>query len=212
MTEASIELAEQEAGVDGNARLTSVNGALLTALLLVEGVTILQINQLLTLHFFIGLLLIAPVLLKTGSTAYRFIRYYTHRPAYVRRGPPHPVLRMIGPLVVLSSLAVLGTGAGLLAVKPGNADFLLTLHQGSFIVWVVLMSVHVLGHVREAATNTWHEVRPPAGDVAARRRLVRTVTIAVVLALGVGTAVTFTPAGSSWSTYRNNRHDRPGGQ
>jgi len=207
MSRASTELAEQEAGVDGNARLTSVNGMLLTALLMIEGVTILEIQQLLTLHFFIGLLLIAPVLLKTGSTAYRFMRYYTNRPGYVRRGPPHPVLRVIGPLVVLSSLAVLGTGAGLLAVKPDNADFLLTLHQGSFVVWVVLMTVHVLGHVREAATNTWHEVRPAAGDPAARRRLVRTVTIALVLGLGVGTAVTFTPSGSSWNTYRNNRHD-----
>ena len=56
----------------------------------IEGVTILRIGRLLTLHFFLGLLLIGPVLLKIGSTGYRIARYYTGATPYVRRGPPAP--------------------------------------------------------------------------------------------------------------------------
>lgn len=32
---------------------------------------------------------------------------------YIRKGPPHVVLRMIGPLVTLTSLGLLGTGVAL---------------------------------------------------------------------------------------------------
>jgi hypothetical protein len=42
-----------------------------------EGVTILSVHRLLTLHFFLGMLLIGPVALKACSVLYRFVRYYT---------------------------------------------------------------------------------------------------------------------------------------
>ena len=95
-------------GVTGNTRLTASTGIVLTALLLVEGVTILDVRGYLTLHTAIGLVLVGPIVLKCVTTIYRFARYYTGADAYVRRGAPPAVLRIIGPLVVLSSLAVLG--------------------------------------------------------------------------------------------------------
>ena len=61
-------------GPEGNERLTAATGAVLLVLFAVEGVTILFLGQLLTLHFFIGLLLTGPVGLKIGSTGYRFYR------------------------------------------------------------------------------------------------------------------------------------------
>jgi len=62
-------------GVEGNARLTGLNGVLLV-LLAVEGATILRIRQLISVHVYVGVLLVGPVLLKCASTVYRFIRYY----------------------------------------------------------------------------------------------------------------------------------------
>ncbi len=56
-------------GTDGNERLTGSTGAVLIALLAVEGVTILSLNSLLSLHVFIGVVLIPPVLLKLSTTA-----------------------------------------------------------------------------------------------------------------------------------------------
>jgi len=56
-----------------------MTGAVLLILLAAEGVTIVFKRELLTLHFFIGMLLVGPVLLKLGSTGYRFMKYYTGR-------------------------------------------------------------------------------------------------------------------------------------
>lgn len=194
---------DADAGVEGNSRLTATTGALLTVLLLIEGVTILDVRGYITLHTVIGLMLVGPVLLKCASTGYRFLGYYTGKPAYVRKGPPHPVLRLIGPLVILSSFAVLGTGFGLLAVH-GRGDLLLTLHQGSFIVWVALMALHVLGHIREVAVETTREVRRRNDDPAGRRRAARLLAVATALVIGIAAAAVFTPSASSWQLH----HDR----
>ncbi len=52
---------------------------------------------------------------------YRFVRYYSGSAPDVRKGPPAPLLRVLGPLVVLTSVAVLGTGIMLAVAGPGLA-------------------------------------------------------------------------------------------
>ena len=64
-------------GVEANARLTASTSAVLFLLLAAEGVTLLRIHGLLSAHVFVGMLLIPPVLVKVGSTSYRFVRYST---------------------------------------------------------------------------------------------------------------------------------------
>ena len=130
---------------DGNERLTALTGAVLLVLFAAEGVTILRLRDLLTLHFFLGMLLLGPVALKIGSTLYRFTRYYAGSAAYVRKGPPAPLLRLLGPMVVLTSLAVLGTGVVLAVTGPGNGQWLF-LHKASFVLWFGCMTIHVLAH------------------------------------------------------------------
>lgn len=136
-------------GPEGNERLTAATGAVLLVLFAVEGVTIPLLGQLLTLHFFVGLLLIGPVCLKIGSTGYRFYRYYTGSSPYRRKGPPAPLLRVLGPLVVLTSVTVLGTGValGLLGPRGSGSDTVLMLHRASFLGWLAVMTVHVLAYV-----------------------------------------------------------------
>ncbi|HUC21922.1 MAG TPA: hypothetical protein VMA73_04390, partial [Streptosporangiaceae bacterium] len=82
------------AGVAGNERLTAMTGAVLLLGFAVEGLTVLQVHRLLFIHVLVGGLLIGPVLLKMAATIYRFARYYTGSAPYVRKGPPHPVLRV----------------------------------------------------------------------------------------------------------------------
>jgi hypothetical protein len=130
-------------GATGNERLTAMTGAVLLMLLAVEGLTILRIHELLTWHFFFGMLLIGPVLLKIGSTGYRFVRYYTGSEPYVRRGPPALVLRALGPVVLASSVGVIGSGAALAIIGPGPSLWLLA-HKAFFVLWFGAMSIHVL--------------------------------------------------------------------
>jgi hypothetical protein len=130
-------------GAEGNEQLTALTGAVLLAGFAVEGLTILALGRLLTLHIFLGMLLIGPVLLKICSTGYRFVRYYTGSLAYVRKGPPAPLPRVLGPFVIITSLAVLGTGVALGVAGPGAGPWLL-LHKASFVVWFGVMTIHVL--------------------------------------------------------------------
>jgi hypothetical protein len=131
-------------GAEGNERLTALTGAVLLLLLAAEGLTILQLRSMLTLHFFIGMLLLGPVALKAGSTIYRFARYYTGSAPYRRKGPPAPLLRLLGPVVIASTAGVFGTGIALALAGPSGRQPWLFLHKGSFVVWFCAMTVHVL--------------------------------------------------------------------
>ncbi len=137
-------------GPDGNARLTGSTGAMLIALLGVEALTVLSLGSLLSLHIFIGVLLIPPVILKLASTGYRFTRYYTGSAPYVAKGPPALLLRALGPILVLSVAVLLVTGVLLLAMGPGDGP-LRGLHKLSFIVLGIAVSVHVLAHLSNVA-------------------------------------------------------------
>jgi hypothetical protein len=133
-------------GAEGNERLTAITGAVLLILLAVEGFTILRVGRMLTLHVFLGMLLLGPVTLKAGAVIYRFTRYYSGSAPYRRKGPPAPLLRLIGPLIVLLTAAVFGSGIMLAVSGPGNGQWL-TIHRLSFIAWFCVMAIHVLAYV-----------------------------------------------------------------
>jgi hypothetical protein len=136
-------------GTDGNERLTAAAGVVLLVLFAALGVTILRNRQLLWLHLFLGMLLIGPVLLKLASTGYRFARYYTANPAYRRKGPPATPMRLLAPLVVLSTVIVFGSGVALLFAGPSSRPTLFPIHKLSFFAWLALMGLHVLGHLAD---------------------------------------------------------------
>jgi hypothetical protein len=182
----------------GNERLTATTAVVLLVLLAAEGVTILSIRPLLSAHIVIGLLLIPPVALKLASTGYRFIRYYRGDPAYVAKGPPHLVMRLLAPLLAVSTLVVLGTGVGLLVLGPErHRDLLLGLHKASFIVWFVVMSIHVLVYAP----------RLPRLIAARRARTQRALLIASSLVAGAALAGAAYSLAGPW-LHRAHEHDR----
>ena len=138
-------------GVESNARLTGGLAALLLVLLAAEGATVLSVRGLLTAHVFIGMILVPPVLFKIASTGWRFVRYYKGDPAYRRKGPPHVVLRLLGPAVVILTVILFGSGIVLILVPGSMHGQLLTVHKVSFVLWFAVMAVHVLGHLGETA-------------------------------------------------------------
>jgi hypothetical protein len=179
-------------GVDGNERLTAATAVVLVVLLAALGVTILSIGPLIWWHVLLGMLLIPPVLLKLGTTGWRFVRYYRGSPQYVRRGPPLLPLRMMAPLVIAATLAVFGTGVALLVVGPAGG-ILVGLHKASFVVWFFVTAVHVLAHLRplpSLVAEDWRrravprETRVPG---TAWRQLLLTGTIVAGAVLAIAT-------------------------
>jgi hypothetical protein len=141
--------AERSGGAEGNERLTAMTGAVLLILLAVECYTIFRIGRLLTLHVFLGMLLLGPICLKAASVIYRFARYYTGSAPYRRKGPPAPLLRLIGPIIVLLTACVFGSGIMLAVTGPsyGPPSGWLMVHRISFIAWAFFIAIHVIAYL-----------------------------------------------------------------
>ena len=134
-------------GSTGNEHLTAVVAAVLLVLLAIEGATLLHLRPLLTVHAFVGMLLIPVVALKLASTSWRMLRYYGGGDEYVSRGAPPLMLRaLVAPVLILSTLVLFATGTALLVLGQTEGT-LVGLHKASFIVWFGAAAVHVLAHV-----------------------------------------------------------------
>ena len=176
-------------GAVGNARLTALSGAVLLVLLAVEGATIPFLRALLSVHIFVGMLLLGPVALKLASTGYRFIRYYAGAREYVEAGPPAPLMRvLVAPVLVLSTLTLFTTGVLLIASPHRGA--VLGLHKASFVVWFFACAIHVLAY----ALRTVKEL---AGERVGGG-LLRVGFVCVMLAAGIGVAIATYPLAGPW--------------
>jgi hypothetical protein len=192
-------------GPDGNEQLTAATGVVLIVLLAALGITILRIGQLTWLHFFLGLLLIGPVALKMASTGYRFTRYYTHSLAYRERGAPETWLRLLAPVVVLSTVVVFVSGVVLLYDGPAHRDPLMLIHKASFIVWVGATALHVLGHLfglpaalRGASLDRGRGRRAWAGQTGGAGRAIALIGAIVG---GLVLAIALIPDFSIWTAH-----------
>lgn len=206
-------------GTAGNERLTAATGVVLLAPLAVVGITLLRLRGLLSVHLFVGMLLIPPVLLKMASTGYRFARYYTHEPRYRRKGPPQTILRVLAPLVVISTVVVFASGVALLLIGPSSRGDLLPIHKVSFIVWAAAMALHVLGHLAQLprALGVRRETMGYVyGDGASWKRTPmraggagRMLSLSAALVSGIALAVVLVPQYGPWL---NAQHHMLGGR
>jgi hypothetical protein len=173
-------------GADGNERLTAGAAALLFVLLAVEGVTIVFVRPLLSVHVFVGMLLIPPVALKLGSTGYRFARYYSRNRDYLAKGPPHPLMRfLVAPVLVVATVGVFATGVAILALGQRHG-FVVGLHKASFVVWFGAMGIHVLVYMLRLPRLIRAELRRrqvPTGAILRSGLLAGAIAAGAVLAV-----------------------------
>jgi hypothetical protein len=202
-------------GPAGNARLTAWLGLALLVLFAAEGLTLIGVGQLMTWHVFIGTLLVPVALAKTATTSWRIARYYLGAADYRLAGPPPLLLRVLGPLVILTALAVLGTGLALIPLRDqsfnnfvsigGFGISALTLHQAAFIVWLAVTTVHVLTRTIPAlrsATGTTPDAPVPGG-------LARGVALLATVLVGVAVGLVGVHLAGDWIHHRIN-HDEGG--
>jgi hypothetical protein len=183
-------------GIEGNELLTSATALLLTVLLLAEGITIVDMGGLLSAHMFIGLVLIPPVLLKLGSTGYRFLRYYTGARRYREKGPPALPMRLLAPALVVTTLGIFATGI-LLLLSGHKSDQLLFIHKVFFFVWGAVFAVHFLAYIPRVLRSLgdgWSASRrekTPGGGL-------RDTMLAAAVGGGAALALALAPTVSAW--------------
>jgi hypothetical protein len=200
-------LRDRFGGAEGNEILTSATAVVLTGLLVAEGFTIVNMRGLVTAHMFIGMTLIPPVLLKLASTGYRAVRYYAGSNAYRAKGPPRMLLRLLAPVLVATTIAVLASGVLLLAAGH-KSDTLLLVHQVSFFAWAAVFAVHFLAYLPRVVRSLrvdWGAARREAPPGAG----VRAMLVAAALGGGAALALALLPAMTAWHGGRYDKR-RPG--
>jgi hypothetical protein len=193
-------------GPAGNALLTAWTALVLLVGSIAELLTLVDVGGLISWHVAIGALLIPPALMKTATTGWRMLRYYRRQPSYVSAGPPPLLLRLLGPLVVVGTLGVLGSGTMLVLLGQDHAHRALvtlvgfrvdwvTLHQAFFAVWATVTGLHLLGRIVPALTIAMGR-GDRSGDVPGA--WTRWLLLAGVVASAVALAVLLVHADGSW--------------
>ncbi|HXM56905.1 MAG TPA: hypothetical protein VOB72_16010 [Candidatus Dormibacteraeota bacterium] len=180
-----------------NRRLTAAAGAALLAAIAAELATLANLRALLSVHVFVGVLMAGPLAVKLGSTGWRFVRYHAGSPAHVREGPPRLALRMLAPLLVASTLAVVGTGFALVVTGPAQPGPFVALHVISFLVWMPTIAIHLLAHIRQVPRMVAKRLTPTG------------VTLGALAAATVA-ALLLSPAAAPWTSWMDAGHG-PGG-
>jgi hypothetical protein len=215
-------VAPRTGGPAGNARFTAWTGLLLLALITVELVTLIDVRGLISWHIVVGTLLVPVGLLKTFATTWRFGRYYTGNRAYRSAGPPPTLLRILGPLVIVTTLGLLGSGLALIALGTvssrrviftalGQRVDTLTLHQALFIAFAVATGLHVLARTVPAVIQVTGRLQRAGplrhrvpGGAARLVALVATLTAAAI------TAALVLGASSEWRRDSGRSFRQPG--
>jgi hypothetical protein len=197
-------------GPAGNALLTAWTALVLLILSSAELLTLFDVRGLISWHVALGALLVPPAVMKTASTGWRMARYYVGNAPYREAGPPPLLLRLLAPLVVVSTLGLLGSGVLLVLLGQDRAHGSLltlvgfrvdwvTLHQGFFIAWCAAVGLHLLGRIVPALRLT---VLTGPTSSAVPGRWTRILWFGAMVTSAAALAVALVHADGSWTSFR----------
>ena len=184
-------LTQHPARPEANARLTAATGLVLLILFAAQVVTVvLRPRSVLTLHIAIGLVLVPVVVLKLASTTWRMVSYYRHDRDYQIKGPPAPMLRVLGPVLGLLTIALLASGTVLVFGPHAAHAAALFVHKKIFYVWLAAFALHTIAHLPSAVRLSCQDLirrfrRPAPGARYRLAAVLGCVAVGVVLGLAL---------------------------
>ena len=210
MTETGSGGGKNRLNPDGNERLTAAVGLVLLVLTAVELATIVfGLHQFLSLHVFVGLVLIPPVLLKLACTGWRFSRYYTGSRAYRSKGAPELPMRLLAPLLIAATIVLFASGVAMGVLHGHSLVVARRLHGPASVLWMLLLGVHVLVYLKRALISGTQDVTAVSrASVHGARARTYLLSVAVVTGIVVGAATL--PAQHRW-LHLPRKHDRRDG-
>ncbi|KPV42882.1 hypothetical protein [Alicyclobacillus ferrooxydans] len=181
-----------------NERLTAMAAAILFLLIATELVITANLHKLITVHIFVGVLLSGPLLVKMGSTGYRFMRYYSGSPVFVEKGPPHWLLRLAAPFLVLLTIMVFVSGFTLAFVGPEHMGIFFDVHAASVALWIPVVAVHIYAHIRKVPRLVANDLTNRRGyRVSGRNGRIGLNILALIV--GLIAAIVMLPVSAPWS-------------
>jgi hypothetical protein len=208
--ESGLERVPGQLNPDGNERLTATVGLLLIVLTLIElGTVVFGLGQFMSVHVFVGLVLIPPVLLKLASTGWRFSRYYMRHELYRLKGAPQIVMRLLAPLLVASTVVLFASGVAMGFLHGSALDLARTVHGPASVAWMILLGVHVLVYLKRALISSKEDLTEATRASVPGARA-RTYLVALAIVTGVVVGVATLPVDHHWLHLPNKDHHRQG--
>jgi hypothetical protein len=196
---------------DGNERLTAAVGIVLLVLTMVElGTILFGLHQFLSLHVFVGLVLIPPVLLKLASTGWRFACYYTGSEPYRLKGAPQLTMRLLAPLLIAATVVLLASGVAMGILQGHSLVVARRLHGPASVLWMLLLGVHVLVYFKRALISSTHDVTA-VSRASVRGAGGRSYLLAAAIVGGVVVGVAALPVQYHW-LHLPRKHDHRDGR
>lgn len=133
------------------------------------------------------------------------------------------LLRLLGPLVIITTLGVLGSGLALIALSPdasrraivtalGQRIDTLTVHQALFIAFAVATGLHILARTIPALRLATGKLRRTgSSQVTVPGRPWRTATLLSTLVTAAITATLVLGASTAWKIDGAQHFDHPPG-
>jgi hypothetical protein len=195
---------------DGNERLTATVGLVLIVLTLIElGTIVFGLGQVLSLHVFIGLVLIPPVLLKLASTGWRFTRYYARHEAYRLKGAPQIEMRLLAPLLVAATVVLFVSGVAMGVLHGQGLSLARRLHGPASVAWMIILGLHVLYYLKRALISSKEDVTAATRAHVPGARA-RGYLVAFAIVTGVVAGLATLPVDHHWLHLPNKDHNRNG--
>jgi hypothetical protein len=192
---------------DGNERLTAAVGLVLIVLTVIELATVVfGLGQFMSLHVFVGFVLIPPVVLKLASTGWRFMRYYRRNAAYRLKGAPQLIMRLLAPMLVAATVILFASGVVMGVTHGSSLRLARQLHGPASVVWMILVGVHVLVYLRRALVSGKEDIDPSSRAAVPGARA-RTWLLAAAIVAGVVAGAATLPAQHHWLNLPS-KHDR----
>jgi hypothetical protein len=114
----------------------------------------------------------------------------------------------LAPLLVAATLAVVGSGVGLLVTGPTQAGPLVPVHNVSALVLLPLIAIHVFAHIRRVPRLVADDCREQSADKAPGRGRRLGANLGALVA-GALAAVLLLPAAAPWVPWFNTNENVP---
>ncbi len=195
---------------EGNERLTAAAGIVLVVLTLIELASLLLgLQTFMSLHVFVGLALIPPVLLKLGSTGWRFLHYYARNRAYRLKGAPQLAMRLLAPVIVAATVVLFASGVAMGFLHGSALQQARNLHGPASVVWLIGIGIHVLVYLKRALSDAARDLFPRT-RAAVRGARPRTLLLLAAVAAGLVAGVATVPLQHRWENLPRLQDHRDG--
>ncbi|MFD1676365.1 hypothetical protein [Alicyclobacillus fodiniaquatilis] len=184
-----------------NERMTAIAGTILFILIVTQLIITANLHALLSVHIFVGVLLSGPIVIKMFSTGFKFVRYYTRNPIFVKSGTPNIWLRLLAPFLVLMTLLVFISGFSLAIIGPTHMGLFFTIHAASVAIWLPLVAVHIYAHIRRATRVTFSDLRQHTSFRVKGRNGRLGINLAGLI-MGAIAAMVMIPVSETWDHWR----------